>query len=172
MSFKLSRAKLKGLTAKHIVIIGLLFVHSAWIITHLNLVSRGLINPWKLGGYGMYTQPDYKAKLRVYDINTKSKLIMRKKYKARNFRNANLRYVFRCREISEDAFIVFFNDNPHLVNTDIRFTLSERKFSRSPVAVKRIIYSTADIRWGKEEKFTYSGEICGDDYLGMVEFKP
>jgi len=171
MSFKFTRVKLKELSVRHIVIIGLLVVHTGWIITHLNPVSRGQINPWKLGGYGMYTLPDYKAKLRIYDISSKPKLMVRSNYKTRNFRNANLRYVFRCRKFSEAALMVFFKDNPHLVNTDLKFILRERVFSRRPVGVKRVTYSTVDVRWPKQDKFTYMGEICGEKYLGKVDYK-
>ncbi len=172
MSFNFSRVKLKNLSARHIIIIGLLVLHTGWILTHLTLVSRGQINPWKLGGYGMYTLPDYKAKLRIYDISSKPKLMRRNNYKTRNFRNANLRYVFRCRAFSEDGFLVFFQDNPHLVNTDLKFVLRERAFSRSPVGVKRVTYSTADVRWPKQDTFTYMGEICGTKYTGKAKYAP
>ncbi|WP_415893883.1 hypothetical protein ACMXYN_05665 [Neptuniibacter sp. PT8_73] len=31
----------------------------SWCIAHVLLVSNGDVNPWKLGGYGMYTTPAY-----------------------------------------------------------------------------------------------------------------
>ena len=33
----------------------LVVLHSAWILNHLRLHAEGVINPWKGGGYGMYT---------------------------------------------------------------------------------------------------------------------
>ena len=51
----------------------LLLAHVGWICVHLNLVAREQINPWKLGGYGMYTMPHYKALTHVFVIHDKSK---------------------------------------------------------------------------------------------------
>ncbi len=169
---KLSVAKLKKLSGRHIIIIGLLALHTFWIITHLTLVSKGLINPWKLGGYGMYTKPNYRAKLSVFDISSKQVVIPRAKYKSSNFRDANLRYVFRCRQFNEEVFLVFFQDNPHLANRDLRFVLREKVFSQKPVAVKRETYSAAEIHWPQKDQFTYRGEICGTEYSGAAEYKP
>ena len=50
----------------------LLLAHAGWICVHLNLVAREQINPWKLGGYGMYTVPHYKALTHVFVIQDKS----------------------------------------------------------------------------------------------------
>ncbi len=164
-------AKFKKLSGKHIVIIGLLILHTVWIIAHLNLVSKGLINPWKLGGYGMYTKPNYKAKLRLYDVSSQPMIISRKSYKRTNFRNANLRYIFRCRKFTEEAFLVFFQDNPHLIKRNLRFVLREKEFTRGPIGVKRVVYSTAEIRWPRKDKFIFNGEICGTKYTGQAEYK-
>ncbi len=172
MPFNLSLAKLKNLSGLHYVIIGLLTVHVSWIVFHMNLVSKDLINPWKLGGYGMYTKPNNKARLRVYDIRDKTKRLSKKTYASKNFRDENLRYIFRCRKITEEAFLIFLRDNPHLANVDLRFLIRERKFTRSPVAVKWVPHSVAEIKWQQSDKLTYSGSVCGEEYSGEIEYRP
>lgn len=154
------------------VIYGLLMIHVSWIITHLNLVSRDLINPWKLGGYGMYTKPSNKASLRLYDISAdKASRIPRKTFRADDFRDANLRYVFRCRPLSETSFLAFIRKNSHLVNVNLRFEIREREFRRRPIRTKWVTHSVAEIKWQDETKFSYSGKVCGTQYAGEVDFK-
>ena len=55
MWFRLPFSDSAGWSLRKLVIVALVVLHSVWIVVHLNLVSRDLINPWKLGGYGMYT---------------------------------------------------------------------------------------------------------------------
>jgi len=172
MSFNVSLAKLKNLSALHYVVIALVTVHTSWILYHLNLVSKDLINPWKLGGYGMYTKPTNRAKLRLYDIRSKTTRISKRDYTSRNFRNSNLRYVFRCRPISEKSFLIFLRDNPHLANVDLKFMIREREFTRNPIGTKWVPHSVAELKWPQEDKFTYSGEVCGTKYSGEVAYNP
>ncbi len=167
-----SLLKFKNWSALHYIVAGLLVVHTSWIIVHLNLVSRELINPWKLGGYGMYTQPNNRAKLRLFDIRSKPKRISKRKYIGKGFRDANFRYVFRCRKIGRAEFLIFLTDNPHLANRDLRFVIREREFSRSPVGTKWVKHSVVELRWPQSDKFTYSGEVCGKKYAGEVVYQP
>ena len=51
----------------------LLLAHVGWICVHLGLVAKEQINPWKLGGYGMYTVPHYTALTHVFVIDDNSK---------------------------------------------------------------------------------------------------
>ena len=49
------------------LLIGLLLLsHVGWIGVHLNLVARGQINPWKLGGFAMYVAPRPPVKVVLY----------------------------------------------------------------------------------------------------------
>ena len=49
---------LSRIDARKAVIFGLLALHTVWIANHLRLVYQDRINPWRLGGYGMYTRPN------------------------------------------------------------------------------------------------------------------
>ena len=42
-----------------------LTVHATWLLIHACLVANDRINPWKLGGYAMYTVPAPCASVRV-----------------------------------------------------------------------------------------------------------
>lgn len=55
MLFRMPFSDPAGWSLRKATIVGLVVLHSAWIVFHMILVSRELINPWKLGGYGMYT---------------------------------------------------------------------------------------------------------------------
>ncbi len=164
-------ASLKKLSGKHYIIISLLTVHTSWIVYHMNLVSQELINPWKLGGYGMYTKPANRASLRLYDIRSETEKLSKKTYTSKGFRSANYRYSFRCRPISEASLLIFLKDNPHLENVDLRFTIKEREFRRNPIRTKLINHSVTEIRWQQKDRFTYSGKVCGNEYTGIVDYK-
>ena len=157
---------------KNAFVLGLLVVHACWIIVHLNLVSRELINPWKLGGYGMYTKPSNKAKLSIYDLSATAVRVPRDTYVDDRFRRANFRYTFRCKSISEKSLLMFYRDNPHLVNSNLGFIISESKFLREPIRSKRFPHSVVQVIWPQPGRFLYSGKICGETYDGSVDFKP
>ncbi len=165
-------AKLKKLSGIHFVIFGLLAIHTLWIFTHLNLVSRDLINPWKLGGYGMYTKPANRARLRIFDVSTKTaEQIPRMTFRANDFYEANLRYIFRCRPMSKKSFLLFMRKNPHLTNINLRFEIREREFQRQPIRAKWVTHSVAEITWLDDTKFSYTGKVCDTQYSGEAEFK-
>ena len=50
-------------------LVGIFIIHTLWIVVHLILVMNNQINPWKLGGYGMYTvpSPSFKIDVTGYD---------------------------------------------------------------------------------------------------------
>jgi hypothetical protein len=67
MSYELPFSKPSGWSAQKVVLLGLISLHATWIVFHLTLVSLELVNPWKLGGYGMYTTVHPKPGLHLSD---------------------------------------------------------------------------------------------------------
>ena len=67
MSYKLPFSNPAAWSVRKIILVSLIALHAVWIGIHLNLVSKNLINPWKLGGYGMYTTANNGPVLHISD---------------------------------------------------------------------------------------------------------
>ena len=153
----------------------LLLAHVGWICVHLNLVAREQINPWKLGGYGMYTVPHSKALTHVFVINDNSKKWFelarhRHLFNSFLFDLKNFLHVFRCRASSEGSIVAFLDENPHLRYRPLVIALSEMRFTRKPLSSNREIYAKVEIAWNGETLFGYRGDICGKSFEGRVKY--
>lgn len=166
-----------GAGAQKVLVAALLFVHTAWICIHLGLVATEQINPWKLGGYGMYTVPHYNARTHVYifDQNNRSWVELRRdqhKFNSYLFDNNNYLHVFRCHAPSEAAIVSFFDENPHLRYRPLLIAIGELRFSRYPISVARDAPVRIEIAWGGRTKFGYRGVACGEEFSGEVVYQP
>lgn len=161
--------------ALKLLIGALLLVHTAWICIHLALVAQERINPWKLGGYGMYTVPHPDALTHVYYFDETAAKWVEIPRKARRFNSfafdsRNYLHVFRCRPPSEASIVGFLDENPHLRHRPLTLALSEQVFERKPVVVKRQIYAKVEIAWAGETRFGYRGEICDQTFAGELDY--
>ena len=153
----------------------LLLAHVGWIFVYLNLVAREQINPWKLGGYGMYTVPNLKAFTHVFIIDDKSQKWSelarhRRLFNSFQFDFKNFLHVFRCRAPSDESIVAFMDENPHLRYRPLVLALSENRFTRNPIGTNREIYAKAEIGWAGKTIFGYRGEICGKPFEGKVTY--
>ena len=153
----------------------LLLAHVGWICVHLNLVARELINPWKLGGYGMYTVPHYVALTHVFLVDDKSQRWFelarhRRLFNSFQFDLKNFLHIFRCRASSEESIVAFMNENPHLRYRPLVLAVSEKLFTRKPISSNREIYAKIEIAWTGKTLFGYRGEICGKSFEGRVVY--
>ena len=168
-SFEVPFSNPKGWPWQKILLIAIIFVHAAWIVIHLNLVSRDLVNPWKVGGYGMYTVPDPEPHLHVYDqmfVGVEVPICNASHYR---FMKNNRFFSFRCQPLTEHSLQVFFQQNPQLIRHVLRFFISEVKFSREPVNAGRQLHSVLEVRWKDPETFQYVSQVCGKIYEGEVK---
>lgn len=155
----------------------LLVVHAGWICVHLRLVSLDQINPWKLGGYGMYTVPNYMALTHVYlfDEATGQWAELPRSLNRFNsvlFDQANHLHVFRCRPPSAESLAAFMDENPQLRYRPLTIVLSEQRFSRAPIGVTREPFANLQIGWAGRETFAYRGEVCGTAFSGERAYTP
>ncbi|MEM8793597.1 MAG: hypothetical protein AAGE80_18405 [Pseudomonadota bacterium] len=158
-----------------VLVFAILAVHTIWICVHLGLVSQNLINPWKLGGYGMYTVPNNKARLHVFLFDNQSggwRELAEGQANSYLFDTANYLHVFRCRQPSADSIARFFDENPHLRYRPVTLALSERILTREPIGESRKIYAKLEVAWGGETKFGYRGELCGEAFDGTRDYTP
>ncbi|MEM7633785.1 MAG: hypothetical protein AAF299_04450 [Pseudomonadota bacterium] len=171
MSFKPSLWQTDGWPIHKVAFAVLLLLHSIWIIVHMNLVSRELINPWKLGGYGMYTTASPRPKLQLFDMRFGPTPMDWNAYNADGFTQENHRFAFRCAQFSEASMQKFFNENSLLVGMPIQFVIWERRLLREPIRIEGAAHSLLAIRWTGADTFRYAGQVCGKTYDGQIKFQ-
>ena len=166
--------KRRGFALK--LLVGLLLLAQVgWIGVHLNLVARELINPWKLGGYAMYTGPNYTPLTHVFLFDDKSQKWSELArdlhlFNSFQFNSKNFFHIFRCRAPSEESIVVFLDENQHLRYRPIALALSEKVFTRKPISSHREFYTKVQIAWAGKALFGYRGEICGKSFEGKVVY--
>jgi len=151
------------------IIGGLLILHIAWIGNHLRWVAGGQINPWRLGGYGMYTIPNPISGLRIYDANFPATPIRASSIGydiATRFTNSMR--TFRCADVPAAALLAFFEDNRGLIGRNLAFVYSERQFVRDPPSTKRVVQGTVTLSWQDTRSFTYTNRFCGNEHTGTA----
>lgn len=169
MLFELPFSNPKGWTLQKVIFAAIIVVHATWIAFHLNLVSRGLVNPWKVGGYGMYTVPAPKPFLHVYDqlfIGIEAPISGASRA---NFRRNNHQFSFQCQPLTEYSLQVFFKENPQLIGHTLRFFVSQVKFLQNPISAARQMQSVLEVGWRDPETVQYTGQVCGKIYEGQLK---
>ena len=147
------------------VVSGLLILQLAWIGNHMRLVANDQINPWRLGGYGMYTIPNPSQKMRVYDPNFPDLPVQVKtlQYEAAT-RFTNPGRAFRCAHVSSASLRSFFDENRNLIGTNLVFVYSERRFVHAPPSVEKETQGVVEVTWQDERSFTYTSRFCGREH--------
>lgn len=146
------------------IIGGLLLLHIAWIGNHMRWIAADQINPWRLGGYAMYTVPNLGQLTRVYDANSQESPLQVNmlKYETAT-RLTNYARTFRCAAVPAAALLAFFDENAFLIGRNLVFVMSERQLVRNPVQVKRVTKGIVVVAWQDERTFAYSNRFCGTE---------
>ncbi|MEM7178580.1 MAG: hypothetical protein AAF503_12850 [Pseudomonadota bacterium] len=160
------------------LIIGVLIaLHVGWLGVHLWLVKTHQINPWKLGGYAMYTVPHLNPLTHVFVFDEGAQRWAelersRALFNSYNFDKSDDLHVFRCRPPGTDSLIGFMDENPHLRYRPLTIAISERQFFKDPIRAERHPVMTVQIAWAGETRFAYKGEICGTAFEGSTPYTP
>ena len=158
------------------VIIAVLIIHALWIVNHLRWVASDQINPWKLGGYGMYTAPDPNVILTLFDMQFPGApfKLDPSDYSLASYRKVsrftNIRRVFRCAHIKPEQLKAFFEQNPQLHGRNLGFLYTEGKFIQNPVSVKRVEQGHVTVIWTGKDDFEFTSEFCSSRETGKVSF--
>src|SRR5262245_62766746 len=107
------------------IVAGLLILHIAWIGNHMRLVASGQINPWRLGGYAMYTIPNPTARPLIFDTSIPDMPIRARLMQfelATRFTNASRQ--FRCADVPAKALIALFDENIDLIGKNLAIVFS------------------------------------------------
>jgi hypothetical protein len=151
------------------IIAGLLILHIAWIGNHMRWVAAGQINPWKLGGYAMYTVPSPQLRLQIYDANLPDAPIRASSIRyelATRFTNTTR--TFRCADVPAAALLAFFEENSGLIGRNLAFVYSERQFFRNPPSFKRVMQGMVTVTWQDTQSFTYTNRFCGNEHTASA----
>jgi hypothetical protein len=146
------------------IVFGLLILHIGWIANHIRWVVNDEINPWKLGGYAMYTVPSPNLIIRVYDARNPEIRIparMLQFESATRFTNAGRS--FRCAGIPARALRAFFGENRELIGRSIALVFFERVFVRAPPSTKTENKGLVVVTWQGPQNFSYTSRFCGKE---------
>jgi hypothetical protein len=158
------------------LVAGLLIVHSVWILNHLRLVAGDKINPWKLGGYGMYTVPDPRQRLAIL-VETEGgfREIDQRTLNMEGFREhmpfADQSRSFRCIAPPEAAIASLIRDNYPLKHTAMAIVYIERAFDKAKRNVVNDTRGQMIITWEDLAELTYSNTLCGIETSGRIRIE-
>jgi hypothetical protein len=121
------------------------------------------INPWKLGGYAMYTVPNPVPSIRVYESvpGPAIKASFVQFWVAT--RSTNLLRTFRCASVPPAALVALFNENRALIGKSLVFAFTERRFYRNPPSTNLEPIGVIFVTWQDEGSFFYTSNFCGQE---------
>lgn len=147
---------------------GLLVLHILWIGTHLYLVKNHHLNPWKLGGYGMYTKPAPRFRLNAHVEGVDAG--ERKWRRKPAFAVANRNFVMPCQPFSAEKVAGFYRDNPEAVGKKTNLLVRIKSFKRYPIEVEYLPKVELAITWPDANTYTWKGRICGQNSEGRGQW--
>ena len=154
----------------NLLLTGVFTVHCVWVAAHLFLVAGERVNPWKLGGYGMYTQPAPQLAVEVYTIADDDGFTA--EWEPVRFRgeqillesgsigfSGNLERVFRCWPVPEYAVKAFLSMNKHIIGKPVLIRYVENKFDDGKI--ERGLQGRVLVRWtGSPIEPLITSEFC------------
>lgn len=147
---------------------GLLVLHCLWIATHFYLVKNNHLNQWKLGGYGMYTQPAPRFRLHAHvDGFGEAKQQWQNKP---NFAVLNWNFIMPCRPLSAHRIASFYQDNPQAIGHKTNLLVTIKSFQRYPIETKYLPKIDLVINWTDTKTFAWKGQICGEHSEGKGQW--
>jgi hypothetical protein len=157
-------------------VILVLVIHVAWIVNHLRWVANDEVNPWKLGGYGMYTVPSPSLRVDIKGILPSGAvgILDPDSYSLRaferSFRKTNPNRVFRCAHVEPANLRAFFDENPNLRGANLVLGFLDREFVRKPVGVRWREQGRVQVEWIGDRNLVYGSLFCGDVVTGEVSW--
>jgi hypothetical protein len=151
------------------IVFSVLALQIVWIANQLRLVMTDQINPWRLGGYGMYTVPFPVSSFEVYSSDSPDvPLPVNKKRFEMVARLTNPSRTFRCADVSPESLLGFFDENSFLIGTKLIFTFKEERFIHVPPSVENQVQGVVDVDWQDDRTFTATNKFCGKEHAVSV----
>jgi hypothetical protein len=150
-------------------VVAILVLHIGWIANHMRLVANDRINPWRLGGYAMYTVPNPGSKIVAYDPDfPDTPLVARFMHYEAAARSTNASRTFRCADVSAASLRAFFDENQDLIGRNIVLVYLEKRLVRSPLSTNLETQGTVSVVWQDERSFTYTSKFCGNEHTASA----
>lgn len=157
-------------------VIFVLVIHVMWIVNHLRWVANDEVNPWKMGGYGMYTvpSPQLRVDIRAVLPSGKIRILDSGSYSLREFQRSfhrtNQDRVLRCAPVEPANVRAFFDENPRFRGANLTFVFWEREFIRKPVGVRTREQGRVQVEWIGDRNLVYGSMFCGNLVTGEVSW--
>ena len=159
-------------------VVFVLVVQVIWIANHMRWIANEQINPWKLGGYAMYTVPNSKGRIDISKVSPSGETGPLDPTITYNFvefkrgvESANPGRVFHCAPLEPKSLRVFFEENPLLRGLNLVFTFSGTRLSRDPVAMQRYEQGRVQIQWIGDSNLVYGNLFCGNVETGEISWQ-
>ncbi len=156
-----------GWRAKLPYVFGAVFViHASWVATHVMLVADDRVDPWKLGGYGMYTTPSLQTHVEI-------------SYKAygRDWRLAgphaafasdNADWRFLCRPPTERSIRSLLEREPVLEGRPVAYQLTRRFLDRAPIGPDWRPIAAGSLTYNENGEAVLAHEACGETHVMTI----
>lgn len=157
------------------ILVVILAVHTGWVLNHLRLHSQGQINPWKGGGYGMYTNINPKPNFFVWTsdvtpvVTNRSTRVLEPSTRSllENQSLINTGRFFRCSPVSEFALIQFVRKNRPKLKQYSVIKIRSLEISRENRSTKVTIVGSVQFDIANNY-VNYTSKICGNEKSGRV----
>lgn len=141
---------------QQILLFLILALHGLLLVTHLTLHVRDEVNPWKLGGYGMYTMPSPATTVTVIAESNPDRFVY-----VGGLREHNWYFNWYCKTISKQSLDTLLTENHWLIGEPFTITVTTEDFRHYPAGrVDRVIHE-ATVTWETPDTYLLSGVACG-----------
>lgn len=144
------------------ILFGLLAANVMWIATHMYMVSTDRIDPWKGGGYGMYTKPNPRTTMNIRFPDAAGEAV--KAPRDWLFMRDNYYFVFKCRPVSVRSLVEYIDRHPELKGKPLNLELLEIGFRTRPVGRQLKRVGKGGLRYRGDGTAVLIYEACGETY--------
>lgn len=168
--------KAEAFNVRNVILILLFLVHVVWVTNHARLHFERVINPWKGGGYAMYTNVAPQPRIEVYTSNTLPVEMSRETsirveppmigllLGSQEITNPNR--FFRCRMLTKRQLKIFSENYVNRLKKFSVIKISERALVPASMSVERTdkVYLQFNTH---NDNLYYEGTICGKETRGF-----
>ena len=150
---------------KRMTIYGLLLVHTLWVTQHLYLATQDAVNPWKMGGYGMYVEPKRGVYIDVERVDENGEISGDRITSIDTYElyRWNWNFNFYCKPVTEKSLVRFIEDNEQLQLVDHKIELFAYRFAANPLRTDPYLIGTVDVSWLSGDRLAYEVRMCGEN---------
>lgn len=139
----------------------LLLAQVTVVLIHMVMVTGGYINPWKWGGYAMYTVPGGTPTVEVFQRFDEGASALTATLELEGYRVAHQYFHYYCQPQRAAGIATLLRDNPSLQGMDIDLVIAVATFDRYPLRQSLRELSRVTVRWSDATHYTFNSTTCG-----------